>query len=85
MWRDRLTAKKRFDDLYDDPNVWADFVDEWIKRYPDRVDEIVSDWLENQLGSDYAISEEFNDFVTGMVEAEISQKEDEAYDRYKED
>ena len=80
------TTHERYDELYDSDETWIEFVQEWMEKHEDSVEEIVSDYLTNKFNSeDFTTMEAYAEFVNKKLEDDYSQAMDEAYERYKED
>ena len=66
-----------FETVYDDESVWQSFVAQFIEKNPDRVQEIVDDYLASQLGDTTSdIQEDYNQYVTDVIQGEMDSAMD---------
>lgn len=64
-----------FEVLWDDGEVWNEFVDEWIKRHPDRVHEIVESYLDKKTNETMSMQQdEYAAFVMEKVRERIADE-----------
>ena len=82
----RSMEKRIYERLSRSDSTMDEFVKNWMEENPDRAEEIIRDYIESKI-SYYAhpIAEEYEKFIQSQVESEISEHEDEAYHRWKDD
>jgi hypothetical protein len=82
----KFNPKEEFERLYDDEDVWLDFVEHWMKRNQDDTIEIVDAYLSKKMNdSNSYLRDEYADFVNKAVEGRYGQLMDEAYERAKDE
>lgn len=82
IWR----KKELFEKLWDDDEIWNDFVGQWIEKYTDAVYDLINDTLASEIDESgwNQTKEEYAEFVDEKLEAEVSQAEEHADQAYKE-
>jgi len=82
----KFNHKEEFERLYDDNEVWFDFVEHWIKKHPDDVVDIVESHLSKQLNENNStIMDEYVEWVNNAVESKYGELVDRAYESCRDD
>ena len=82
-----MSSEERFYELWVDDDVFNDWVKQWMEKHPDKVFDIIADYLANQVTEPVWNQEqdEFRKYVNDLIEAEKSEAQERAYERRKED
>ena len=82
----KFNHKEEFERLYEDNEIWFDFVENWIKKHPDEVIDVVEAYLTKQLNeNNWSVVDEYNEWVNNAVEDKYGELVDRAYESYRDD
>ena len=80
-----MTPKEMYDELWNDNGVFDDFVEEWMKKHPEKVNELIADWLDDRIIKSWTDeTDEYSEFVETMVEHRYADAIDAAYEAQRE-
>lgn len=81
----KFDRDKMYEEAYDNDDVWIAFVEQWIQKHPDAVDEIISNHLENEMNEPSSeIVTEYSDFVYEYIDGEIEDYYEKKVEEMKE-
>ena len=82
----KINRELLYERLYDDPDVWASFVEYWIKTEPVDVFDAVDIFLSNRLNTrDMWIKDNFSEFVERETQRQLDAYVDDKYQEWKDD
>ena len=81
----KKSMDERFQELWEDEDIFEDFVNWFLEKHEDVVKDIIADHLAAEVSELGTIRDLYTDYVNAELEREAGTRADEAYMRMKDE